>query len=297
MAEKGIINGFPDGTFRPKSNVTRAQAAIMISKAFGLKRAMHVENFRDTVDHYASNQILILNSHGIINGYSDGTFRPKAPVTRAELSKMISFAMEAASGSTKYQPDPAVQKAENAVRIAERKKTYTSVFSAQGMIEDLPNDKSKQQLKKRLNKVFEAQILFETEPNNLLYEASFIDRNIALTHLIFGNITNNFLDKDYYRFEMPSNGRINLMASWLDKPSRADVSSLVVDLLDANGNLIQNSSLVTEANYDGYVRFIFNNVSEGVYYLRVNQARVSNYFVGENYFIRLSISTYAQIKD
>lgn len=98
LAEKGIINGFPDGTFRPKDNVTRGQAAIMISKAFGLTSAMHIEDFKDTVGHYASKQILTLNSHGIINGYSDGTFRPNASVTRAEISKMISFAMEVAEG-------------------------------------------------------------------------------------------------------------------------------------------------------------------------------------------------------
>ncbi|NLB91760.1 MAG: S-layer homology domain-containing protein, partial [Clostridiales bacterium] len=137
MADKGIVNGFPDGTFKPKSPVTRGQAAVMIAKAFGLKSAMDIEDFRDTVGHYAANHIRILNSHGVINGYPDGAFKPNAPVTRAEISKMISFAMAASAGSTKHQPDPEVQEAENAVRIAEREKTRQAVRFCEMYIYDI----------------------------------------------------------------------------------------------------------------------------------------------------------------
>ncbi len=46
--------------------------------------------FSDLSDsHWAYKNIMELNSQGVINGYSDGTFRPEAQVTRAEFVKLI----------------------------------------------------------------------------------------------------------------------------------------------------------------------------------------------------------------
>ena len=41
MKELGIINGFPDGTFRPNDNMTRAEMAVILQKAFNLQNSSY----------------------------------------------------------------------------------------------------------------------------------------------------------------------------------------------------------------------------------------------------------------
>lgn len=46
-------------------------------------------NFTDITNHWAKNSIETLANKGIINGYRDGTFKPDAPLTRAEFATML----------------------------------------------------------------------------------------------------------------------------------------------------------------------------------------------------------------
>ena len=95
LHEKDIISGFPDGTFRPNESVTRGQAAKMIVKAFDLAVLDPKNpNFSDVpTTHEYLPYIATLKSLGIISGYEDGTFAVDAPVTRAQMAKMISLAI------------------------------------------------------------------------------------------------------------------------------------------------------------------------------------------------------------
>ena len=57
--------------------------------------AVQAASFKDlTTDHWAYKNIMDLSSEGVINGYSDGTFRPEAQVTRAEFVKLIGTTAE-----------------------------------------------------------------------------------------------------------------------------------------------------------------------------------------------------------
>lgn len=293
LAEKGIINGFPDGTFRPKDNVTRGQAAIMISKAFGLTSAMHIEDFKDTVGHYASKQILTLNSHGIINGYSDGTFRPNASVTRAEISKMISFAMNVANGSTKYQPDPVVQEAENAVRIAERDPRLSNYSAAQELIDALPDGKSKQQLQARLDVIQgeNHRIFNEAEPNNYIYNANTVDLNFdgSRSYSLLGNISGTRSDKDYYHLKMPKGGKIGLLAYWAEEDfyRLGWEDDLEMTLFDARGKIITMSEYVYDEDEIGihFFQEIYVDIPAGDYYIEIMSTSWDDIYVGAHYAI------------
>jgi hypothetical protein len=91
MAQRGIVSGYSDGTFRPDSTATRAQLSKMIVVARGWPVITPATpSFSDVP---ASNPfygyIETARAHGVISGYSDGTFRPNNTVTRAQLSKMI----------------------------------------------------------------------------------------------------------------------------------------------------------------------------------------------------------------
>lgn len=87
----GFVKGYSDGTFRPEANVTREEFAVMLMR--GLQSAAPGEplRFSDSgkISNWAIDYVKQAVSLKIINGYTDGTFRPQANITHAEMMKMI----------------------------------------------------------------------------------------------------------------------------------------------------------------------------------------------------------------
>lgn len=95
LAQQGVIQGFPDGDFKPNVDVTRGQAAKMIVKAFNLSVLDPKDsNFSDVDlhDEYRP-YIATLKELGIVKGYDDGTFGIDNSVTRAQMAKMVALAI------------------------------------------------------------------------------------------------------------------------------------------------------------------------------------------------------------
>lgn len=95
ISAKGITDGYPDGTFRPNNNVTRAEFAKMVVETFQFDTTgQEVTKFEDvkSTDWFYS-YVATLYNLGIINGRSETKFSPNAPVTREEMAKMISLAL------------------------------------------------------------------------------------------------------------------------------------------------------------------------------------------------------------
>ncbi|GEM_PF-1951068 len=88
-ARMGIVSGYQDNTFRADQSVTRAEFAKMVSIAFGLK-SKEASGFADTQNHWAAQAIEALQGAGVIMGYSDGTFHPNQPISRAEMIAILS---------------------------------------------------------------------------------------------------------------------------------------------------------------------------------------------------------------
>ncbi|EKU40949.1 S-layer protein [Lysinibacillus fusiformis ZB2] len=93
-ANTGIMNGYTDGTFRPESSVTRAQATAILVRSLGLTTEEKAP-FTDIANYDAATQAEIAAAyvHGLIKG-TDGKFKPGHPVTRAQLALMIHRAYE-----------------------------------------------------------------------------------------------------------------------------------------------------------------------------------------------------------
>ncbi|MGM9619258.1 MAG: S-layer homology domain-containing protein [Oscillospiraceae bacterium] len=96
--EKGThfnyILGYSDGTIRPNNEITRAEVAIIFFRLLTeeSRSAYYSEHndFTDVADTAKSNiAISTLTNAGILTGYSDGTFRPNAKVTRGQLAAII----------------------------------------------------------------------------------------------------------------------------------------------------------------------------------------------------------------
>jgi hypothetical protein len=91
LVDSGLITGYSDGSFKPNKNITRAEAAKIISEELGLAKTD--SDFPDVRnDYWANGYIGATAQAGIINGFSDGSFDPKGSLTRAEMAKILSVA-------------------------------------------------------------------------------------------------------------------------------------------------------------------------------------------------------------
>ncbi|MDU6791524.1 MAG: S-layer homology domain-containing protein [Anaerococcus sp.] len=85
---KGLISGYPNGTFKPNESITRAEFAQMISGYVKNEKAS-TSDFKDVKDHWAKDAIDKLYGNKNVNGYPDGSFRPNAKITRAEAVTIL----------------------------------------------------------------------------------------------------------------------------------------------------------------------------------------------------------------
>ena len=93
VSQPAYISGFPDGTFKPGKEVTRAEAVRMFVKLVNNGAELPknpTTSFKDANNAWYSDEINYAVAKGFIKGYSDGTFKPNQAITRAEFAQMIS---------------------------------------------------------------------------------------------------------------------------------------------------------------------------------------------------------------
>lgn len=85
------LYGYGDGNFGPQDPITREQLAALLWRYAGRPQTDVQSNFSDAaeVSDYAKQALCWASQHGIIAGYPDGAFRPRANATRAEAAQMI----------------------------------------------------------------------------------------------------------------------------------------------------------------------------------------------------------------
>ena len=91
LSTLGVISGYPDGSFRPNASVTRGEFASVAAKFVSAKSG---QGFSDLNGHWAQNAIEKLNAAGWVSGYGDGSFRPDAVITRAEVVSIVNRMLE-----------------------------------------------------------------------------------------------------------------------------------------------------------------------------------------------------------
>lgn len=104
LMDKKIIEGYPDGSVKPDANVTRAEMAVIVVKALGLKpEANPVLTFADKNDipDWAAGYIKVAVDKKILVGYEDNTFRPSKNLSREEMVVIVMKAFEVAASEGK----------------------------------------------------------------------------------------------------------------------------------------------------------------------------------------------------
>ncbi|MGO4375336.1 S-layer homology domain-containing protein, partial [Paenibacillus sp. MCAF20] len=92
--ERGLVEGYSDGTFRPKKEVTRAEFTAMIVRALQLAPKSGDLTFADKekIAPWAMPSVQAAADAKLITGYSDQTFRPNLVMTRAEMAVIVNRA-------------------------------------------------------------------------------------------------------------------------------------------------------------------------------------------------------------
>ena len=94
-AQGGVVNGYGNNVFKPDGFVTRAEFVVMLVKALQLEEPAAKTTFTDSehIGSWAQKAIEQAVQASIVTGYLDGSFRPNAEITRAEMAVMISKAL------------------------------------------------------------------------------------------------------------------------------------------------------------------------------------------------------------
>ncbi|HCG98592.1 MAG TPA: hypothetical protein DE036_01940 [Actinobacteria bacterium] len=89
LALRGVVGGYPDGTFKPEAQISRAEICAIIARALDLTQGPAQTTFPDIADHWAAPNIQLIASNSIVNGYTDGSFKPNASAKRSEVSAIV----------------------------------------------------------------------------------------------------------------------------------------------------------------------------------------------------------------
>jgi hypothetical protein len=108
LRNAGIIRGYEDGTFRPGESVSREQTARYVVNALELVLGEELDTsgvwFTDVPagGQYAAD-IDKLVTAGVVSGFGDGTFGPREPVTRGQMTRFIGNALGVLDDDGAYQ--------------------------------------------------------------------------------------------------------------------------------------------------------------------------------------------------
>lgn len=86
---RGIMSGYPDGTFRPEASVTRAEFVKMVNSVFGYNTPAAISFPDVSASYWGYDEIAKGVYAGYINGDESGKFNPDAPLTREEAASII----------------------------------------------------------------------------------------------------------------------------------------------------------------------------------------------------------------
>ena len=87
LAKGGYINGYEDGTFKPANPITRGEFAAIIARF--VNGTAPDAGYNDTKGHWAADAVNKVVDKAWVEGYEDGSFRPDANITRAEVATIV----------------------------------------------------------------------------------------------------------------------------------------------------------------------------------------------------------------
>ncbi len=90
----GAVSGLPDGSFGPKKTISRAEFVVILASFFEPPEEEPTADFTDVPEnHWAYKAVAVSQARGWTAGFADGTFRPGATISRAEVVTIMNVAL------------------------------------------------------------------------------------------------------------------------------------------------------------------------------------------------------------
>lgn len=97
----GIISGYDDHTFRPDINITRAEFSSLVVNSLGLTGGLYSGTFADvSLQSWYAGIIQTMQNCSLINGVTENTFQPNAPITREDAALILIRAYKLIKGDS-----------------------------------------------------------------------------------------------------------------------------------------------------------------------------------------------------
>ncbi|MFD2114298.1 Ig-like domain-containing protein [Paenibacillus yanchengensis] len=132
--QRGIITGYADETVKPNAVVTREEFVVMLMRTLQVEKQVTTKatQFTDAkeISDWSKDAIAEAVQLGIVNGYRDGSFRPKAEISRAEMAKLIVQALQLSDVTVDHVATPFADDKE----IADWAKPYVAIAAQYELI-------------------------------------------------------------------------------------------------------------------------------------------------------------------
>lgn len=137
LAERGVLSGYEDGTFRPNQVVTRAEFAAQLQKAFDQKVVVPGQKYKDISEQFwASSAIQETTRSGFLRGYPGNAFRPAQKMSKVEALVSLTNGLGLTAKET---PSQVLKTYQDAKTIPKYATNIIAVATEYGLVVNYPN--------------------------------------------------------------------------------------------------------------------------------------------------------------
>ncbi|MCM1981698.1 S-layer homology domain-containing protein [Lyngbya confervoides] len=138
LAERNIIAGFPDGTFKPNAPVTRAQFAAILRQAFDQNRVREYRGFNDVSSSFwGVPAIKEAYETGFMSGYTDGSFLPNQQIPKVQAVVSLASGLELSPEAPSV--NASLNRYRDAGQIPEYARPGVAAATQNGIVVNYPN--------------------------------------------------------------------------------------------------------------------------------------------------------------
>jgi uncharacterized lipoprotein YddW (UPF0748 family) len=142
LAQRGIVSGFPNRTFRPNTSMTRAEFAAIIAKAFTKPAKRKYVGFVDVPStHWAAPVIKQVYEAGFISGFPDGRFRPEDRISKVQALVALVSGLDMASKVKSDLVSALSLIYQDAASIPNYARDEVAIATRAGLVANYPNPK------------------------------------------------------------------------------------------------------------------------------------------------------------
>lgn len=135
LVGQGVVNGYPDGSFKPENTITRAEFMTMANKAFKFTESATIDYKDVQPSDWFAGEVARAKAAGYIAGYQDGTMQPNKQISRQEVAIIVAKILKLDTLET----NDALQQFKDASSIPSWSKAYLAAAVKAALIKGYPD--------------------------------------------------------------------------------------------------------------------------------------------------------------